>query len=77
MKIFYKTVARKLKEKNMKAEFSTGLYYRYNHQELGINKALLTELKNHGVELVTTSDAHRPEDVGRFIKEASDIIENM
>lgn len=76
MELLYKEVARKLKEKDMKAEFNTGLQYRYKHKELGINKELLRELKYYNVELVTASDAHCPQDVGTLIKEANEIVLN-
>jgi histidinol phosphatase-like PHP family hydrolase len=35
---------------------------------------LLGVLQRNGVSLVTASDAHRPEDIGRYITEAEDII---
>ena len=37
--------------------------------ELGMAKGLLEACKRHHVKLITTSDAHRPEDVGRNIPE--------
>ncbi|MBS4535114.1 hypothetical protein GOQ29_05710 [Clostridium sp. D2Q-14] len=76
MNMLYKEVARRLKEKGMKAEFNTGLYYRYKHEELGINEEFLEELKNFNVELVTASDAHSPKEVGTLIKEANGIVES-
>ncbi len=74
MKSLYREVAKKLKNARMKAEFNTGLNYRYGHKDLGINKELLEELKNFNVDLITASDAHCPEDVGTLIKEATEII---
>jgi histidinol phosphatase-like PHP family hydrolase len=38
---------------------------------------LLACLKGAGVELITASDAHHPEDVGYFIREAEEIINQV
>lgn len=73
---FYYKVAKALKKNDMKAEFNTGLHYRYLHKELGINPRFLKALKDEGVEIVTSSDAHCPEDVGKMIKKSYDIINN-
>lgn len=58
----------------MKAEFSSGLYMNYGHGELGMNPSLLKILQKYQVDIVTASDAHRPEDVGRYIKESTEIL---
>lgn len=76
MKETYNELARNLKAYNLKTEFSSGLYINYNHKELGMNKELLKILLEHEVEIVTVSDAHRPEDVGKYIKEGIEIIKN-
>jgi len=54
--------------------FHNGLFINYGHRELGMNRELLRVLKQNGVHLMTASDAHRPEDVGRYIKEAEGIM---
>lgn len=72
----YIDLAKTLVENNVKAEFNNGLYINYGHNELGTNRELLKILIDNGVEIVTASDAHRPEDVGKYIKEATDIILN-
>lgn len=70
----YEKLAKTLKENNVKTEFSSGLHINYNHKELGINRELLKVLLDHHVEIITVSDAHRPEDVGKYIKEGEEII---
>jgi len=72
----YKALSLALRENNMSAEFSNGLYINYEHKELGLNRELLKVLLENGVKIVTASDAHRPEDVGRFVKEANELILN-
>lgn len=55
----------------MKVEFSNGLHINYEISELGMNRKLLEAMVMNDVDIVTASDAHKPEDVGRFIKEAT------
>lgn len=50
-------------------EQSAGLSNNYNHKEIGLNYKFLTKLKNNKIPLITASDAHRPEDTGKGIKE--------
>lgn len=70
----YETVALCASQYDVKMEFSSGLFINYGHEELGLNRELLGVLKKHGVRLVTASDAHRPEDVGKGIGEAELIL---
>jgi histidinol-phosphatase (PHP family) len=70
----YSNIAKLLKKNNMKTEFSLGLHINYGHKEFGINKEFLSILKQEKVELITASDAHIPEDVGRYIKEANGMV---
>jgi histidinol-phosphatase (PHP family) len=58
----------------MKTEFSLGLYINYSHKEFGLNKEFLSALKQQKVELITASDAHVPENAGKYIKEAYEFI---
>lgn len=51
-----------------------GFRINYNHEELGVNKNLLNSFISNEVEIITASDAHRPEDVGLFVREAHEII---
>jgi histidinol-phosphatase (PHP family) len=65
----YNEIANLLNEHNMCAEMSAGLKINYGFAELGMNKKMLDIFKKKNVKLYTVSDAHKPEDVGRYIKE--------
>jgi len=70
----YEEVADSAKKQQVKMEFSNGLFINFGHRELGMNREFLRVLQQKRVRLVTASDAHRPEDVGRYIAEAEGII---
>ncbi|MDF2988925.1 MAG: histidinol phosphate phosphatase HisJ family [Eubacterium sp.] len=65
----YEEIACLLNQYDMYAEQSGGLYLNYGFPELGMNQKMLSIFKNKNVKLLTASDAHRPEDTGKFIKE--------
>lgn len=73
----YEELAGAIRDMKMSVEFNNGLYINYGHEELGTNRQLLKILKDNNVEIVTASDAHRPEDVGKFILEARKIISEI
>ena len=70
LKPTYRKMATLLKQHHMKAENNVGCYYRYGHPDLGLSDELLRILKEYQVEMIYASDAHQPEDVGNYIKEA-------
>ena len=74
MGALYEEVADCARKHQVKMEFNNGLLINFGHKELGVNRNLLGVLQRNGVSLVTASDAHRPEDIGRYITEAEDII---
>lgn len=71
----YKTLCDHLKKQGMKAENNVGCYYRYNHKDMGLSDELLETFVKEGVELITVSDAHHPEDCGNYIKKAQERID--
>jgi histidinol-phosphatase (PHP family) len=73
----YRDLAQLAKRHQVKMEFNNGLYLNYFHPELGPNRTLLACLKAAGVELITASNAHHPEDVGKYIREAEEIIKQV
>jgi histidinol-phosphatase (PHP family) len=73
----YRELAQLAKQHHVKMEFNNGLNLNYFHPELGLNRKLLACLKGAGVELITASDAHHPEDVGYYIREAEEIINQV
>lgn len=72
----YEMMAHLLNEHHMKAENNVGCYYRYNHPDLGLSDELLNVFIQNNVPIITTSDAHKPVDVGSYIKEAEERIKN-
>jgi len=68
----YENLSKILAKKKVKAEYSSGLYLNYNYPEIGFNDKMYEIFKNYNVEIITASDAHRPEDVGIGIKESYD-----
>jgi histidinol-phosphatase (PHP family) len=70
----YMDIASLARKNGVKLEFSGGLALNYGHKELGMNRALLSAVKQKGVDVATASDAHRPEDVGKNIREAERIL---
>jgi histidinol-phosphatase (PHP family) len=71
----YTDLAHALARTQMKAEFSAGLKINYQHPALGLNHELLQVLLDRQVELVTASDAHRPEDVGKYLQAARQFLQ--
>lgn len=65
----YHQLADLLVEHHVKAENNTGCYYRYHHQDMGLSDELLMIFKEHGVKMITASDAHHPEHVGTNIED--------
>lgn len=70
----YAEIARQAQEHRVKLEYNCGLHLNYFHRELGLNPVFLEVLQNAGVELITASDAHHPQDVGKYITEAKEML---
>ena len=68
----YDELAELLNEHHMKAENNVGCYYRYHTPDIGLSNQLLQTFKKHHVQMITASDAHHPEDVGRNIADVWD-----
>ena len=69
LKETYKDIALLLNEHHVLAENNTGIHYRYGHIDVGLNQELLDILKQYDVKMITSSDAHKPSDVGTNIKD--------
>lgn len=72
----YHMIAQQLNTHNMYAEESTGLHNNYSHRELGLNFEMRKIFKDNNVAILTGSDAHTPEDVGKEIINLMKIMEN-
>ena len=63
----YAKLAAALNSSGMETEISCGLKLNYGREEIGPCPPLLKALQADKVKLVTASDAHAPQDAGRFI----------
>jgi len=72
----YERIAKAAYENDIKMEQSCGLHNNYGCNEIGLDTQYLKTLKKWKIKLITGSDAHMPDDVGRNIDIASKIIVN-
>lgn len=73
---YYESLAKELSNSNMYADQNSGVARRCPETaSLGMEKKLLSILKKNKVKIITSSDAHCPEDVGDKIKELTRLIE--
>ena len=70
----YNRIARALKENNMYIEESSGLAINYGDTELGMSGKMLKAMILQNVQILTASDAHIPQDIGKLICEMNDLI---
>ena len=74
---YYERLAEALAEGGMYADQNSGAERRCpGTARLGMDPELIRSLKRHGVRIITSSDAHRPEDVGYRIRELEDCVIN-
>lgn len=66
---YYKEIARALVETNTATEVNAGLYYRYPVREMCPSPLYLQVLAKYGVPITISSDAHYPNDLGKYVKE--------
>lgn len=69
LKPTYNKIAALMKKHGVCAEQNGGVHMKHNEIELGLAPDFLKAVKSNGVKIITSSDAHRPEDVGRNIAE--------
>lgn len=72
---FYESLAAELAKGNMYADHNSGAERRCPETaSLGMDTELLEALKKHNVTVITSSDAHCPEDVGYKIRELNNML---
>lgn len=72
----YHTLADLLCKHHVYAEQSGGLHLNYSKDcELGMNKQMLKIFIDKGVNILTASDAHKPDDVGANIIELQNLLQ--
>lgn len=59
-----------LAKAGMAIDVNTGTLYRYPVAEISPYPAFMTTARRHGLPVILSSDAHRPEDCGRYIDHA-------
>ena len=63
-------VAIAMKKAEMIVDLNTGTYYRYPVEEFSPYPAFMQTAKEYDLPIITTSDAHKPEDCARYNEEA-------
>lgn len=63
-------VAKALKQANMAIDINTGTLYRYPIAEISPYPDFLKVARAYDLPIITSSDAHQPEDCGRYIDKA-------
>ena len=73
---YYVSLAQALAANGMYADQNSGAYRRCpDTAGLGMDQELISILKKHNVPIITSSDAHCPEDVGYMIRELDECVE--
>ena len=71
----YERLAGALAESGMYADQNSGVFRRCSDTaQPGMDSELIRILKEHGVHIITSSDAHCPEDVGYMIRELNRMV---
>lgn len=63
-------VARAMAKAKMTVDINTGTYYRYPIEEISPYPEFMKMAVKYDLPIITSSDAHKPEDCGRYIDEA-------
>ncbi|MBR1580234.1 MAG: histidinol-phosphatase HisJ family protein [Selenomonadaceae bacterium] len=69
---YYERAAKALSTANMAIDINTGTRYRYPIKKISPPPEFMEAAARHGLPIITSSDAHQPEDCGRYIDEAID-----
>ena len=67
---YLERVAEAMKKADMVVDINTGTRYRYPIEEISPYPAFMEMAADYGLPIITTSDAHEPEDCGAYIDEA-------
>ena len=67
---YLERVAKAMKKADMVVDVNTGTRYRYPIEEISPYPAFMEMAADYGLPIITTSDAHEPEDCGAYIDEA-------
>ena len=67
---YLKRVAKALKKADMTVDINTGTLYRYPIEEISPYPDFMKIAKEENLTIITSSDAHKPEDAGNYIDKA-------
>ena len=67
---YLERVAKAMKKAGMVVDINTGTRYRYPIEEISPYPAFMEMAADFGLPIITTADAHEPEDCGAYIDEA-------
>ncbi len=70
-------VARALKKSKMAVDVNTGTLYRYPVAEISPYPDFMKTAKRYDLPIVVSSDAHKPEDCGRYIDKAEEYAKSF
>jgi histidinol-phosphatase (PHP family) len=71
---YYERIAKALLDTNTATEINAGLYYRYPIQEMCPSPTFFDILAQSGVVFTTSSDAHFPDDIGKYIDQNTQML---
>ncbi len=74
---YLERVARAMKRANMIVDVNTGTYYRYPIHEISPYPDFMKIAQKYDLDIITTSDAHQPEDCGRYHAEAVEYVRSF
>lgn len=69
---YLERVAKAMKKADMVVDINTGTRYRYPIEEISPYPAFMEMAADFGLPIITSSDAHEPDDCGAYINEAID-----
>lgn len=70
-------VSAALRDAKMAIDINTGTLYRYPVEEISPFPAFMKTAKRYGLPIIFSSDAHRPEDCGRYIDKAEEYAKSF
>lgn len=74
---YLKRVVKALKDADMTIDVNTGTYYRYPIKEISPYPDFMKLAKEANLTVITSSDAHKPEDAGSFIDDATEYAKSF
>ena len=74
---YLERVAQALKKADMAVDVNTGTYYRYPIAEISPYPDFMKAAARYGLPIITSSDAHKPEDCGSYIDEAIEYVRSF